>query len=126
MQVKHVSKLCLTLAVLHLQEKYSEGQTLLPVWQWIDPQVPGITWPADRPQGEVKACTCAHVDKNQQCLDSDARGLRSSFACGLLNFRNRAGNDETVPGMRPIEPCYCSYNQGRMNQSFPCARDRFS
>ena len=113
------SNLYFLMVVVYLHVRCANGQKLLPVWQWMDPDVKGLTWPADRLQGEVKACTCAFVDSKQQCIDSDARGLRASFACGYDNFRNRAGNDETLNGMRQYEPCYCSYNQGtKLKQSY--------
>ena len=86
--------------------------TLRPAWQWKDPFVAGITWPPLKSQGEVKACTCAFVDQQGYCIDSDAHGLKASFPCGILNVRNRAGSDETQFGMRPERPCYCSFNQG--------------
>ena len=101
------------LVALHLRITGSED--LRPVWQWIDPGLKGngtSSWPNTRPQGEVKSCTCAFVDNNQKCIDSDALGLRASFPCGYANYRNRAGNDEKMFGMRPISPCYCTFNQG--------------
>ena len=101
----------LVIVLAHLRTTGS--QDLRPVWQWIDPRVKGISWPASRIQGEMKACTCAFVDNNKKCIDSDALGLRASFPCGLMNFRNRAGNDETLKGMR-TSPCYCTFNQGAL------------
>eukprot|EP00961_Rhodomonas_salina_P259493 3506310-Rhodomonas_salina.2 len=86
-----------------------------PVWQWINPALEnqGIEWPAGRPEGEVKECTCAYLSYPAlSCIDSASQGRSMSFPCGIANARRRTGHDELMAGMRPRGPCFCETTAG--------------
>jgi len=89
-----------------------------PVWQWADPALKakyGFGWPEGQPEGEIKECTCAHVDfATGTCSDNAAVGRVKTFPCGDGNHRGRSGHDEFKNGMRTAGgPCMCSTTPGK-------------